>query len=350
MELFCKLLGENKNIMRNKKIIKWIAICVILLISIILMPLLAVRKCVYEIRENDCKKLKLCKEDMGKRCFHVLDESSGKVIDIPDREFVYGVVTAEMPAKFEDEAIKAQAVASYTYFCRERDNQRKNSNYVGYDFKVNTEKWINYVSPEQRRIKWGEHFEEYENKIKRAVDSVFGEVVEDDGELILAAYHAISSGKTEKSADVFGGDLKYLSNVESPGDKLVSGYETFVKVDTEKFKDILNAKYSDIDFNGNEGNWVGESVRSEGGMVKEIRIGSKSIKGTEVRSMFGLRSSDFDLNFSPEENKFIFRVHGYGHGVGMSQHGAEYMAQGGSDYKKILSWYYPGTCICKLDN
>ena len=336
--------------MKNKKILKWLIIYVILLISVILMPLLAVKEYGCKMYCKGYEKVKPAAEKADQKCFRVFDEATKKIIDVPDREFVYGVVTAEMPAKFEDEAIKAQAVASYTYFCRERKAKRSKRENADYDFTVDTKKWLNYVPPEERKLKWGEHFDEYENKIEGAVDSVFGEVLEDGGELILAAYHAISSGKTERSADVFGGDVRYLKSVESPGDKFASGYETTLKVDADKFRSVLKSKFSDLKFEGAEESWIGESSRSEGGMIKEIKICGEPLKGTEMRSMFGLRSSDFDLKFNRDEKKFVFTVKGYGHGVGMSQHGAQYMAREGDDYKKILSWYYPGTCICKLDS
>ena len=262
-----------------------------------------------------------------------------------------GVVASEMPALFEREALKAQAVASYTYFCREREKSRKdkNSNKT-YDFTVNTAKWQNYIPKEQLKLKWGQKFEDYYEKIKSCVDEVFPEVLQDDGQLILAAYHAISSGKTEKCKDVFGSDLKYLTNVQSPSDKLVEGYETKVEVNTKDFKNRLNSCFTDCIFDENPDKWIKSPIHTQGGMVKEITIGSKTLSGPKVRAIFGLRSSDFDVIYNSEEEKFIFTVHGYGHGVGMSQHGAQYMAKQGENYKKILSWYYPSTSIKKFNS
>lgn len=336
--------------MKISKKFKWPIICALILVFIILIPLLAVTKSNREEQENSYQKLSIGNCDANTQtCFRVLDESNGSIISIPDKEFLYGVVCTEMPAKFETEALKAQAVASYTYFCRKRNLEHAKGSESKYDFTIDTQKAINYIAKEQRKTKWGSHFEEYEEKIENAVDSVFGEIIEDDGGPILAAYHAISSGKTEKSEDVFGGEVKYLTNVESPGDKVAAGYETTAKIDIEKFKEILISKSSDLKFDADACKWIGEPKRSDGGMVKEIDICGKTFKGREIRSMFALRSSDFDLWFDKAENKFIFKVRGYGHGVGMSQYGAQYMALEGNDYKKILSWYYPGTSIVKTD-
>ncbi|MBR2579420.1 MAG: stage II sporulation protein D [Clostridia bacterium] len=335
--------------MKVSKTLKWPIICMVILILIVLIPLLAVTKDNRRRSDTNYQKssIRNCDAD-NQRCFCVRDESSGNIMNIPDREFLYGVVCTEMPAKFEDEALKAQAVASYTYFCRARNLERAKDGGSGYDFTVDTQKALNYITKEQRKEKWGSHFEEYEKKIENAVDSVFGEIIEDEGEPILAAYHAISSGKTEKSEDVFGGSVKYLTNVESSGDKAATGYETTAKIDTEKFKEILKSKFRDLKSDIPPEKWIGAPKRSEGGMVKEIDICGKIFKGTDIRSMFALRSSDFDLWFDKAENKFIFKVLGYGHGVGMSQYGAQNMALEGNDYKKILSWYYPGTSIEKI--
>lgn len=322
----------------------------ILFLCLVLIPLLSVGKSVK--CEYDLTPFKENKSGLKNKSsyFCVLDESNGKILNIPDKEFLYGAVTAEMPARFETEALKAQAVASYTYFCKSRNDFENSSDKSRkYAFKVNTEKWLNYVPENQMRKKWGSEFDKYYSKIKDAVDSVFGEVIEDEGNLILAAYHAISSGKTEKSSDVFGGDLKYLTNVESPGDKFASGYETTVEIPEEKFKELISKKWNDCNFDDNPENWIRNILRTDAGMVKEVSVASHKAKGTEIREILGLRSSDFNVDYDKESKKFVFRVFGYGHGVGMSQCGAQYMAQQGSDYKKILEWYYPNTSVVQMN-
>lgn len=281
--------------------------------------------------------------------FCVLDESKNEIINISDEEFLCGAVSAEMPAAFEKEAIKAQAVASYTYFCRARNNHKNsNKDEKSYEFTIDSQNGKNYISEDQRRQKWGENFEKYNEKIKSAVKEVFGEVIEKRGDLILAAYHAISSGVTEKSKDVFGGELDYLKNVESPGDKLASGYESEVKISCDDFKSKIKLNNPDAILDSDPSSWVGKYEKTDGGMIKKINIGTVEFKGTEIRKIFGLRSSDFNIVYDAEGKNFIFKVYGYGHGVGMSQCGAQYMAKQGADYRQILLWYYPDTTIERL--
>lgn len=323
-----------------------------LFLFMILVPLLAVAKGEKNLiseSKSDNMTLREKKSTKTNSCFCVLDESKNEIINIPDEEFLCGAVAAEMPAAFEKEAIKAQAVASYTYFCRARNNHlNSNKDEKNYEFTVDSQNGKNYISENQRRQKWGENFEKYNEKIKSAVKEVFGEVIEKKGDLILAAYHAISSGVTEKSEDVFGGSLDYLKNVESPGDKLASGYESEVKISCEDFKSKIKNNSPDSLLDGDPSKWIGEFEKTDGGMIKRIVIGNVEFKGQEIRKIFGLRSSDFSINYDSEEKIFIFKVYGYGHGVGMSQCGAQYMAKQGSDYKQILSWYYPDTTIEKL--
>lgn len=275
--------------------------------------------------------------------FYIFDDASKKILKVPEKEFLYATVATEMPVSFETEALKAQTVAAYTYFSRARENFRKKNGEGQAEITVNSGKWEYYATPAQFKEKWGEKFEERYNKIKSAVDSVFGEVLEDDGNLILSVYHAMSSGETESSKDIFGGDLKYLTNVSSPGDKEANGYETSAEFKLEEFKKIVKAAWEDSKFEEAPENWIKDIERTKAGGVKSLTICSHKTTGREVRSMFALRSADFEVNYRDE--KFIFTVKGYGHGVGMSQYGAQFMAKQGADYKSILSWYYPGTIL-----
>lgn len=287
----------------------------------------------------------------NKKYFKIFDESTNRILRIPDKEFLYAVVSCEMPANFENEALKAQAVASYTYFSRLREKAENTEN-SQYDFKVNSEKSVNYTTENQLKQKWGKDFDKHYNKVKEAVNSVFGKVITDnENNLILAAYHAMSSGKTEKCCDVFGGDLKYLTDVESPGDRVSKGYQTIKEFRAEDLKSALkdNIK-SEFDFANLPNDWIGNTVRTDSGMVKEIEIGHIKVKGVEIRKIFGLRSSNFSIEYNSERNSFIFTVLGYGHGVGMSQCGAQYMAKQGKKYNEILNWYYPGTNIEVFDS
>lgn len=320
----------------------------IMLVCMIFIPLLSIviskgkAPGLFENNGNEDSK------NADEQYFCVFDEASSKTVKIPEREFIYGTVATEMPASFETEALKAQAVAAYTYFSRAKREFHKKNGDGEAEFTINSDKWKYYANEEQIKEKWGDNFSERYNKIKGAVDSVFGEVLEEGDNLILAVYHAMSSGTTEKSKDVFGGDLRYLTNVSSPGDRQAQGYETSAEFSKDEFKEIIEKTWSDCDFSDEPAVWVRDIERTTAGMVKGVTVCGHNTNGREMRTMFSLRSADFDVEYKDE--KFIFKVRGYGHGVGMSQYGAQFMAKQGSDYKQILAWYYPGTTLKNIND
>jgi stage II sporulation protein D len=277
--------------------------------------------------------------------FKLLDESSSEIITVSEREFIYGTVATEMSPSYETEALKAQAVAAYTFYSYTRDKEREKSTPAlnGADFKVNTKERRIYVTKSQLQELWGDHFEEYYKKITSACDDVFGKLIVQNNEKIQSNFHAISGGVTEASADVFGSERSYLQNVSSPNDILAPKYKTTVSLSSDEFKSKLQSKWNDIALNESPESWIGDSTRTPAGTVKEITLGSISAKGSEIRSLFGLRSANFELKF--ESGSFVFTVYGYGHGVGMSQYGANAMAKQGSNYEEILKHYYPNTNI-----
>lgn len=280
--------------------------------------------------------------------FKILDEDTGKIITVDDRTFCYGAVAAEMIPSFEQEALKAQCVACYTHFCRLRENQRSepDSSLKGADFSAKLSENQYYMSDDAMKKSWGNLYDESLKNIKNAVDDVFGEVLTDsDGNLIMAAYHAVSGGATENCADVFGQEVPYLQAVASPGDLAAPGYLSECTVDEKDFKNKILAENKNADLSNSPDKWIGKSEKTNSGTVKNIKIGGEDFSGAKIRELFGLRSANFDVEY--KDGNFEFTVRGYGHGVGMSQYGAEYMAQQGSDYKEILSWYYNGA---KLKN
>ena len=279
-------------------------------------------------------------------CFKILDTSTGEVITVGDREFCYGAVAAEMPITFETEALKAQCVACYTYFCMEREQSRENPDdeLKGADFEADLSSGQYYLSCEALEEKWGDMYDTYFEKLQTAVDEVFGEVLTYEGELIVCAYHAISSGATEACADVFAADLPYLTSVASPYDCNAPGYKTKAVFTAEELKELFLAYDSDINFSDDPGTWLEIVSCTSSGTVTEITVGDASLTGQEVRTALSLRSAVFEVTYSDEEG-FVFTVLGYGHGVGMSQYGAEYMAQQGSDYQEILTHYFTGCMI-----
>lgn len=347
---------------RNSKFSSFKQKCILLLIMfimMIIMPLIAVRnsngKDYSEIFETPKKFSNNSTVSVNSRqiptsddffCFK--DEAKNKILKLPDRDFMIGTLASEMPALFEKEALKAQSVAIYTYFCRLRNEfRKKNPDPESVMFTANTDDWIYFVADENMREKWGDKFSEYKAKMESAVDEVFGEVLKYNNELILAPYHAISSGITERAGEVFGGDeLPYLVNVNCESDKNVPSYSSVVEVYPDEFESKMKDKYPKLKVASKKENWVHDISHTSGGSVKKIFICNICITGRELRSIFGLRSSNFDLNFDGE--KFVFSVRGYGHGVGMSQYAAHDMAVNGANYKEILAKFYPGTELTKL--
>ncbi len=273
--------------------------------------------------------------------FHVLDESSGKVLSVSDKEFLYGAIVTEMPPTYEPEALKAQAVAAYTYYSTLREQQKKKPSpqLNGADFTVNTEQWHIYTTKEQMQKRWGKNFDFYYEKLTKVVNEVYGKTLQYDGQLITATYYAISSGQTEDAADIWGGSRDYLVPVASPGDVYADGYQTSVVLTEDELKTKALAKWPSCDFSASPDTWLAEISRTQSGSVSKMKIGGVECKGGDVRTALGLRSAHFTWDY--RDGTFTFTVKGYGHGVGMSQVGAQYMAQHGSSYQQILSWYYP---------
>ena len=294
-----------------------------------------------EITQNSAENsVQAVSED---KYFKILDEDTGKIITVDDRNFCYGAVAAEMIPSFEQEALKAQCVACYTHFCRLREQQRTNpdSNLKGADFSAKLSQNQYYMSNDVMKKSWGNLYDESFKNIKTAVDDVFGEVLTDnDGNLIMVAYHAVSGGATEACVDVFGQDVSYLQAVASPGDFSAPGYLSECTVSEKDFKNKILADNKNANLSENPDEWIGKSEKTNSGTVKNIKIGGENFSGAKIRELFGLRSANFDVEY--KDGNFEFTVRGYGHGVGMSQYGAEYMAQQGADYKEILSWYYQG--------
>lgn len=281
--------------------------------------------------------------------FKILDTSSGKVMAVDDRSFLYGAIVSEMSPTAPIEALKAQGVAAYTYYSKLRAQQRQkpNSSLNGADFSADTQNWQIYVTKEQMQSRWGDSFDTNYKKLTDIVNAIYGQVIENNGDLIDATYFAISAGQTEASEDVWGGKRSYLVSVASPGDAFAGGYQTTVTMKSDQFKAATLKAAPKANLGGDPSTWIGETKRTAVGSVTSILIGGSSVPGNTARTAFGLRSANFTVSYA--NGSFTFLVKGYGHGVGMSQTGAEYMANQGSNYKQILSWYYPNTTLTTVN-
>lgn len=276
------------------------------------------------------------------------DEGSGQVLRMRPQEYVLGAVCSEMPPSFHPEALKAQAVAAHSYLLRCRDQQRRQPDPAlqGAWLAVDTAGRKGYVSEAAVREMYGERFSLWYPAVREAVAAVENQILVDEGEPIVAAYHAISAGRTEAADEVWSGSASYLVPVESPGDRLAPDYETSTRFSLEDARQRLEAA-GITSLSEDPARWFAFLERSDSGYVTRANFGEQSLTGQQLRNIFSLRSSYLSADY--QDGEFLFTVTGYGHGVGMSQYGADYMARQGADYREILAHYYPGAVLCRLE-
>ncbi len=255
--------------------------------------------------------------------------------------YIKGVVAAEMPALFEIEALKAQAVSARTYAVRKM--KENNSNAVPYDIGQA------YLSIEQMQQKWGENFTTYYNKISEAVDSTRGEIMTYENEPILAVFHAESAGKTEAAENVWTQEIPYLKSVDSSLDKNAPDFETSISFTYDECIKRFSNQYGNLSLSKDT---LPQQLKilshTPAGYVQQIQVGNKILTGREVRETLHLRSSNFSIQ--TQNDMVIFTTKGYGHGAGMSQYGAEFMAREGKSYQQILQHYYTGISFSVYDS
>ena len=261
--------------------------------------------------------------------------------ELPLEEYLIGVVLSEMPMSFEQEALKAQAVAARTFAMGQLDNGKHRD----FDLCGQSSCCQAWTGEEMLARKLGNSWQAYWEKASAAVESTEGQVLTYDGELIDAVYFSCSGGMTEDAVAVWGGDVPYLRSVESPGEEQAGKFHTMKEFSREDFCEIILQARPLTDLSGRAEGWIGKETRTEGGGIAEITIGGCTFKGTEIRQLFGLNSTNFTVE--TENERVIFSVYGYGHRVGMSQYGANAMAAEGKNYKEILCHYYDGVKVEK---
>ena len=281
----------------------------------------------------------------SERTVSVYIAQEDKVVTMNEMQYLKEVVSAEMPASFEEEALKAQAVAARSYLVS-RQNAYKASGtppeHKGADICTDPTHCKAWISEEKRRESWGADADKNWDRISRAVEETRGEVITYDGEVISAVFHSTSSGKTESSKDVWGGDRPYLVSVESYGDELSPKYKSKKEMSVKEFEKTAKDNIAGVDF---EKGIIGNIARSDAGGILTIEIGGVAVKGTEFRKIYDLRSTNVEITVNKDTVKFD--VTGFGHGVGMSQYGANYLASQGKTYEEILKTYYTGVEIKK---
>lgn len=318
-------------------------ICFFLALGMILFPLVAIDKTSDVISQEFLGEEAVQNNDNiiteAVPTVKVMSANSDDITEMPLKEYLIGVVAEEMNASYHEEAIKAQVIASHTLLLYIKNKNPESLN--GADISGDSTTHQGFLTEEKQKEKWKDNYETNYNKIAKCVDEVIDYTLQYDGEYINAAFHSISNGKTENVSDVWGGNYPYLVSVASAGDKLSPAYQSEVTVTESDFKKALKEK--NISFTDNPEKWVKKITNTKTGMVKTVEVCNKTLTGRDIRSLFSLRSSTFTCKY--KDGNFIFTVNGYGHGVGMSQYGANYMAQQGFTYEEILKHYYTGVEI-----
>ena len=266
-------------------------------------------------------------------------QKDGTVEVMTMADYLWRVVAAEMPASFEEEALRAQAVCARTYsLWKQRAGLHKAD---GADVCADSTCCQAYRSPEDAAQRWGEEdAPAYTAKITRAVADTDSYVLTYGGALIQAVFFSSANGSTADAAEVWGRSLPYLVPVDSPERDEVPNYRSAVTLTADDVRALVQGAGLGCDLSGKPSVWFQNLKRSASGRVASVELGGVELSGGAARNLFSLRSASFDV--AEEDGTFTFSVTGYGHGVGMSQYGANAMARAGSGWREILAHYYTG--------
>ncbi len=318
---------------------KVLCVSVILFITMLLVPLGAIsgelsgEEIIASVNANAEREEKT-------QTVKIYDKTEEKINSLSVDEYIFGVVAAEMPILYGEEALKAQAVASYTFLLfRKNENSEKE-----YDITTDYTVDQSFITREKAKENWGEKAEEYEQKLDKAIKEVSGYALTYDSLPILAAYCASTAGKTQNAKDVWGGEYPYLAAVNSEWDRLDKNNSSTATFSANDLKQKLSTL---AEISGEESKWFCDIVKNSSGYVSKLTLCGKEVTGSEIRKALDLKSSAFDITL--KDGNFVFSVRGYGHGVGMSQVGAGKMAENGSTYEEILTHYYSGCVVEKIN-
>ena len=259
----------------------------------------------------------------------VYDEALGKERLLSVEAFMAGAAACEMPPDWPDAALQAQMVASRSY--AQAQSQ---------PMTVNSAQCSGWTEESILKLRWGDDFEAAYARLQALAAQVSGAVLLYDGAPAAACYHAASCGHTEASQNVWLTALPYLQGVDSPWDRTAPDFEVTVEYTAPQLSDAVASLTGAIP-QGDTAGWLGDTVWDAAGYVQSITIAGQKLTGSEVRGALGLRSACFSMAW--DGAVFTVTTRGYGHGVGMSQYGAKAMAEGGSSWREILAYYFPGT-------
>ncbi|KOY83915.1 stage II sporulation protein D [Lysinibacillus macroides] len=271
----------------------------------------------------------------GENSCEILIEVEGQQDKIPLETYITGVVAAEMPVSFHKEALKAQAIAARTYAL-------KTTNYGEKAIAPTVARQVFY-DEKQRKTNWASNFLGNEKKIVEAINETKGQVLLYHNELITAMFHSTSNGKTESAYGYSGNEIPYLQSVASIADQASPKFEAQQEWTLAQWNSLWPVQWQPSDFNRIQ------LFYNESGRVERLQLGNNVWTGREVRTLLGIPSTDFTMNYDASTKKVRVNTQGYGHGVGMSQYGAEAMANEGKTADEILHYYYQDIEIKKID-
>ena len=269
--------------------------------------------------------------------------ADGRVETMAMDDYLWRVVAAEMPAAFEPEALKAQAVAARTYTCAKME--RTTPAHPEADVCTDVACCQACRTPEEAAASWGANARMYTDKIAAAVTDTDGLAVLYGGKPIQAVFFSSADGRTVDAVEVWGNAVPYLTGVDSPEGEEVPNYHSTVTLTAEACKAKLLAKYPGADLSGDPSGWFSNTVSNSAGGVESMKVGGVTVSGQALRTLFALRSTSFTVSAGAEG--VTFAVTGYGHGVGMSQYGANALAREGKRCEEILKWYYTGVEVAR---
>ena len=330
-----------------KRIILYILIFILLCFAIpILFTKNKLKDVVKEIETTNETIIESTYDYKNYQNIKLLHVSTNQVEEIKLDEYLYGVVSAEMPASFEKEALKAQAVVARTYTIYKIINS--GGKHEGANICDNSTCCQAWISKEDRFEKWEEASRQSNwDKIVEAVNSTQGKIITYNNEPINAFFHSNSGGMTETTDNVWGGTgYQYLQAVATPGEETYSQYHSEVTLSKQTFIDKIKEQHSEFEIDFAVEDCIKVLEYTDGNRVKKVKIGNLELSGVEVRTILGLKSANFKITIIGDNIKF--EVIGYGHGVGMSQTGADSMAKSGSTYEEIVKHFYTGVEITNL--
>ena len=329
---------------------KSICLIMILIFLIFMLPFIFLnRRTVTTSKEPDTQKeeLQTIDYDYSKySTIKLLHKDIEKVEEVKLDEYIACVVSAEMPVSYDIEALKAQAIVARTYTIYKITTSKKHNNADICDKSTCCQAWI---SKENRLKKWDEEeAKDNWNKIVQAVNDTVGKIITYEGKPINAFFHANSGGKTQTPFYVWGGTgYPYLQVVETAGEENYKQYSSEAKFTKEKFIEKVKKEHKDFEIDFKEENCIEIKERDKSDRVLTVKIGNLNLSGVETRTLLGLRSANFTVEIT--ENEILFKVIGYGHGVGMSQTGADALAKQGKNCEEIIKHFYTGVEIIKME-